>query len=67
MVNKMNTETQQEISLLNLRINDMMLQLNKVVKMQAEDNDRLTKENTELKNPKVSSNQPECEVKTNAN
>jgi predicted transcriptional regulator len=63
----MNPETQQEISLLNLRFNDMMLQLNKVIKMLAEENEQLTKENSELKNPKVSSNQPECEVKTNAN
>jgi len=63
----MNPETQQEISLLNLRFNDMMLQLNKVIKMLAEENEQLTKENSELKNPKVSSNQPECEVKKHAN
>jgi regulator of replication initiation timing len=38
-----------QISLLNLRINDMMTQLNTVIKALIEENQALQKENTELK------------------
>jgi regulator of replication initiation timing len=38
-----------QISLLNLRINDMMTQLNAVMKTLVEENQALHKENTELK------------------
>jgi regulator of replication initiation timing len=38
-----------QISLLNLRINDMMTQLNAVMKTLVEENQALQKENTELK------------------
>lgn len=38
-----------QISLLNLRINDMMTQLNAVMKRLIEENQALQKENTELK------------------
>jgi len=39
----------QQISMLNLRINDMMTQLDTVVKMLMEENATLKKENAELK------------------
>jgi len=39
----------QQIGMLNLRINDMMTQLNTVVKMMLEENTTLKKENAELK------------------
>jgi regulator of replication initiation timing len=39
-----------QISLLNLRINDMMTQLNAVMKALIDENQSLQKENTELKN-----------------
>jgi regulator of replication initiation timing len=39
-----------QISLLNLRINDMMTQLNTVIKTLIDENQALQKENTELKN-----------------
>jgi regulator of replication initiation timing len=38
-----------QISLLNLRINDMMTQLNAVMKTLIDENQALQKENTELK------------------
>jgi|GEM_PF-1974639 hypothetical protein len=38
-----------QISLLNLRINDMMTQLNAVIKALIEENQALQKENSELK------------------
>jgi hypothetical protein len=40
---------QQQISLLNLRINDMMTQLNATIKAILEENQALKKDNTELK------------------
>jgi regulator of replication initiation timing len=40
---------QQQIILLNLRINDMMTQLNVVMKAMMEENQGLKKENSELK------------------
>ena len=40
----------QQIGMLNLRINDMMTQLNAVMKAMLEENAALKKENTELKN-----------------
>jgi regulator of replication initiation timing len=40
----------QQIGMLNLRINDMMTQLNVVMKVMIEENAALKKENTELKN-----------------
>jgi regulator of replication initiation timing len=39
----------QQIAMLNLRINDMMNQLNSVMKTMMEENTNLKKENTELK------------------
>jgi regulator of replication initiation timing len=39
----------QQISMLNLRINDMMTQLNTVMKIMMEENAALKKENAELK------------------
>jgi hypothetical protein len=39
----------QQIGMLNLRINDMMAQLNTVMKILLDDNTALKKENTELK------------------
>jgi regulator of replication initiation timing len=39
----------QQIGMLNLRINDMMTQLNTVMKMMMEENAALKKENVELK------------------
>ena len=39
----------QQIGMLNLRINDMMCQLNAVVKMLADENSALKKENADLK------------------
>ncbi len=39
----------QQISMLNLRINDMMTQLNTVMKALIQENENLRKENTELK------------------
>jgi regulator of replication initiation timing len=39
----------QQIGMLNLRINDMMTQLNVVMKTMIEENAALKKENTELK------------------
>jgi len=39
----------QQIGMLNLRINDMMTQLNAVMKMMMEENAALKKENAELK------------------
>ncbi len=39
----------QQIGMLNLRINDMMTQLNAVVKAMMEENSALKKENAELK------------------
>ena len=55
-VNKMSQETQnqtdpamQQIGMLNLRINDMMTQLNATLKTIIEENQALKKENSELK------------------
>jgi hypothetical protein len=62
----MNQETQQEISLLNLRVNDMMTQLNKALKTLVDENTRLTQQIESQKNPKRNDNQPECEVKKHA-
>jgi regulator of replication initiation timing len=50
----MSTQTQaepimQQIGMLNLRINDMMTQLNAVMKAMMEENAALKKENAELK------------------
>jgi regulator of replication initiation timing len=39
----------QQIGMLNLRINDMMTQLNAVMKAMMEENQELKKENSELK------------------
>ena len=39
----------QQVGLLNLRINDMMTQLNTVMKMMMDENASLKKENTDLK------------------
>lgn len=39
----------QQIGMLNLRINDMMTQLNAVMKMMMDENAALKKENAELK------------------
>jgi regulator of replication initiation timing len=39
----------QQIGILNLRINDMMIQLNTVIKTMLEENTALKKENAELK------------------
>jgi regulator of replication initiation timing len=44
----------QQIGLLNLRINDMMTQLNVVMKAMIEENAALKKENAELKQEKTS-------------
>jgi regulator of replication initiation timing len=41
--------TMQQIGMLNLRINDMMTQLNAVMKAMMEENQALKKENSELK------------------
>ncbi|MCL5876653.1 MAG: hypothetical protein M1540_02440 [Candidatus Bathyarchaeota archaeon] len=43
------TELMQQIGMLNLRINDMMTQLNAVMKAMMEENTALKKENAELK------------------
>jgi regulator of replication initiation timing len=43
------TQIQQQISMLNLRINDMMTQLNATIKAMLEENQALKKDNTELK------------------
>ncbi|MCW4003967.1 MAG: hypothetical protein NWE95_08675 [Candidatus Bathyarchaeota archaeon] len=50
----MSTQTQtdpimQQVGMLNLRINDMMTQLNAVVKLMMDENSALKKENEELK------------------
>lgn len=42
-------EIQQQIGMLNLRINDMMAQLNVVMKVIIEENSALKRENSELK------------------
>jgi hypothetical protein len=42
-------QTQQQIGMLNLRINDMMTQLNATLKAIIEENQALKKENGELK------------------
>lgn len=44
-----------QISLLNLRINDMMTQLNSVMKTLIEENQQLQKDNAELKQKAVAS------------
>jgi regulator of replication initiation timing len=44
-----NSAFMQEIGMLNLRINDMMVQLNAVLKAMMEENTTLKTENTELK------------------
>ena len=56
MVNTLTDQTQnetspvmQQIGILNLRINDMMTQLNTVMKMMMDEKDALKKENAELK------------------
>jgi len=56
VVKKLSEQTQnaaspvmQQIGMLNLRINDMMTQLNTVMKMMMEENAALKKENAELK------------------
>jgi hypothetical protein len=41
--------TIQQIAMLNLRINDMMAQLNTVIKLMVDENATLKKENAELK------------------
>jgi len=43
------TQITQQIGMLNLRINDMMTQLNSTLKAMMEENQTLKKENTELK------------------
>ena len=43
----------QQIGMLNLRINDMMTQLNAVMKAMMEENQALTKKNAEFKAKKV--------------
>ena len=47
--NEPTPQIQQQISLLNLRINDMMTQLNAVMKAFMEENAALKKENSDLK------------------
>jgi len=42
-------ELQQQVGMLNLRINDMMTQLNAVIKMMMDENSALKKENEALK------------------
>ncbi|MCW4003594.1 MAG: hypothetical protein NWE95_06765 [Candidatus Bathyarchaeota archaeon] len=42
-------ELQQQVGMLNLRINDMMTQLNVVIKLMMDENSALKKENAELK------------------
>jgi regulator of replication initiation timing len=44
-----NSPIMQQIGMLNLRINDMMTQLNAVIKAMLEENAALKKENSELK------------------
>jgi regulator of replication initiation timing len=44
-----NDTIMQQVGMLNLRINDMMTQLNSVMKMMMEENAALKKENAELK------------------
>jgi len=47
--NNVNPAVMQEIGMLNLRINDMMTQLNKTLKAFMDENQRLTVENQKLK------------------
>ncbi|MCL5876649.1 MAG: hypothetical protein M1540_02420 [Candidatus Bathyarchaeota archaeon] len=46
---ELSTPIQQQIGLLNLRVNDMMTQLNATLKAMLEENQALKKENAELK------------------
>lgn len=48
----------QQISMLNLRINDMMTQLNTVIKIMMEENAALKKENAELKSKQEKTDKP---------
>ncbi len=48
----------QQISMLNLRINDMMTQLNTVINRMMDENTALKKENTELKTKQEKTNKP---------
>jgi len=48
----------QQVGMLNLRINDMMVQLNTVIKILIETNAELKKENAELKAKQVKTNKP---------
>ena len=48
----------QQIGMLNLRINDMMTQLNAVMKMMMEENAALKKENGELKAKQEKTSKP---------
>ena len=46
---KAKVDPMQQVGLLNLRINDMITQLNTVMKMMMDDNTALKKENSDLK------------------
>ncbi len=48
----------QQIAMLNLRINDMMAQLNTVMKMMMDENATLKKENVELKAKQEKTSKP---------
>lgn len=48
----------QQISMLNLRINDMMTQLNTVIKMIMDENNALKKDNADLKAKKEKTSNP---------
>lgn len=48
-----NSPVMQQIGMLNLRLGDMMTQLNTVMKMVLEENATLKKENADLKNKKT--------------
>jgi hypothetical protein len=53
-----NSPIMQQVGMLNLRINDMMVQLNTVIKILIETNAELKKENAELKAKQVKTNKP---------
>jgi len=53
-----NSHIMQQVGMLNLRINDMMVQLNTVIKILIETNAELKKENAELKAKQVKTNKP---------
>jgi hypothetical protein len=56
--NEVSPTTQQQIGLLNLRISDMMTQLNTVMKALLDENSILRKENADLKTKQEKNSKP---------